>query len=65
MYMQVGDIVSLIGNNDNTYYAQVRGLLIDTYCEKSAFITWLIPTTSSPSPNERFDPSTYLIGLYI
>lgn len=28
------------------YYAQIRGLLTDQYCEKSAAITWLLPTTS-------------------
>lgn len=46
----------------DTFYAQITGLLIDSFCEKSAVITWLIPTTSSPPPNERFDPATYLIG---
>ncbi|XP_055389755.1 GATA zinc finger domain-containing protein 1 [Condylostylus longicornis] len=61
-YMQVGDIVSVMDAKDNVYYAQIRGLLVDTYCEKAAFLTWLIPTQYSPSPNERFDPSTYLIG---
>lgn len=61
-YIQVGDIVSVSDFEDNIYYAQIRGLLVDTYCEKSAFITWLIPTQSSPPPNERFEPSTYLIG---
>ncbi|CAD7089721.1 unnamed protein product [Hermetia illucens] len=61
-YLQVGDIVSLMDKKDNIYYAQIRGLLVDTYCEKSAFITWLIPTAVSPPPNERFDPATYLIG---
>lgn len=37
--------------------------MVDTFCEKSAVLTWLIPTTSSGDPNEGFDPSTYLIGL--
>lgn len=60
--MQIGDIVSLMDHKEDLYYAQIRGLLIDAYCEKSAIITWLIPTKSSPSPNERFDASTYLIG---
>lgn len=45
------------------YYAQIRSLIVDTFCEKSAVLTWLIPTTSSPDPNEEFDPSTYLVGL--
>lgn len=62
MYYQTGDIVSLVDVKDNTYYGQIRGMLVDTYCEKSAYLTWLIPTQSSPPPNEKFDPSTYLIG---
>uniref|UniRef100_A0A1L8DAI4 Putative gata zinc finger domain-containing protein 1 n=1 Tax=Nyssomyia neivai TaxID=330878 RepID=A0A1L8DAI4_9DIPT len=61
-YFQIGDIVSLIDREDNKYYAQIRGLLQDSFCEKSAVITWLIPTTDSPPPNEEFDPATYLIG---
>lgn len=28
------------------YYAQIRGLLTDQYCEKSAAVTWLLPTTA-------------------
>ncbi|XP_058816862.1 GATA zinc finger domain-containing protein 1 [Topomyia yanbarensis] len=62
IYYQLGDIVSMMDAKDNIYYAQIHGLQIDSYCEKSAYITWLIPTTSSPPPNERFDPATYLIG---
>lgn len=59
-YYQVGDIVSMIDENEDTYYAQIRGLLQDQYCEKSAVITWLLPTTSSP--RDHFDPSTYILG---
>lgn len=62
IYYQIGDIVSLMDAKDNVYYAQIHGLQIDSYCEKSAYITWLIPTTSSPPPKERFDPASYLIG---
>lgn len=62
MYMQKGDIVALVDAKDNTYYAQVRGFLTDTYLEKSAFLTWLIPSKFSPPSNDRFDPCTYLIG---
>lgn len=61
-YLQVGDIVSLVDKEDSVYYAQIRGLLIDNYCEKSAFLTWLIPTQESPDPKYGFDPATYLIG---
>lgn len=64
LYYQVGDIVSLIDVDGGTYYAQIRGLLQDQYCEKSAVLTWLIPTKNSPPPDESFDPSTYIIGIY-
>ncbi|CRL04758.1 CLUMA_CG017818, isoform A [Clunio marinus] len=60
-YYQVGDIVSLMSKGKK-YYAQIRSLIVDTFCEKSAVLTWLVPTTSSPDPNEEFDPSTYLVG---
>ncbi|XP_053952397.1 GATA zinc finger domain-containing protein 1 [Anastrepha ludens] len=61
-YLQVGDIVSLMDDKHNIYYAQIRGLLVDNYCEKSAFLTWLIPTQASPDPHDGFDPASYLIG---
>ena len=60
MYWQTGDVVSLIDVEGGVYYAQIRGFLQDQYCQKSAVITWLIPTTSSPK--DRFDPSTYVLG---
>lgn len=61
-YFQVGDIVSMIDQEGDTYYAQIRGFLTDQYCEKSACITWLLPTKHSPPPEEAFDPATYIIG---
>ncbi|KAJ8926079.1 hypothetical protein NQ315_009935 [Exocentrus adspersus] len=61
-YMQVGDIVSMRDAEGDTYYAQIKGLLTDQYCEKSAVVTWLLPTQESPPPNEEFDPATYIIG---
>ena len=45
-----------------TYYAQIRGFIQDQYCEKSAALTWLIPTTASPK--DCFDPATYIIGTF-
>lgn len=54
--------MSCSGDDKKTYYAQIHGLLVDVYNEKSAFLTWLIPTQASPPPNEKFDPSTYLVG---
>lgn len=61
-YIQIGDIVSLCNSKYDIFYAQIRGLMIDSFCERSAVITWLLPTQSSPAPNEGFDPSTYVIG---
>ncbi|CAI9735015.1 zinc finger domain-containing 1-like [Octopus vulgaris] len=61
LYYQVGDIVSLLDDDgQSVYYAQLRGLLQDQYNEKSAVISWLLPTQSSPK--NRFDPSTYILG---
>ncbi|XP_026478689.1 GATA zinc finger domain-containing protein 1 [Ctenocephalides felis] len=61
-YYQVGDIVSLRDIDGDYYYAQIRGLMMDQYCEKSAVITWLLPTQASPPPEEGFDPATYILG---
>ncbi|CAL1685688.1 unnamed protein product [Lasius platythorax] len=61
-YFQVGDIVSMQDIEGGIYYAQIRGLLTDQYCEKSAAVTWLLPTTASPPPEEGFTPETYIIG---
>ncbi|XP_063545562.1 GATA zinc finger domain-containing protein 1 [Cydia strobilella] len=61
-YMQVGDIVSMIDIDGDTYYAQIRGFMTDQYCEKSAVVTWLLPTKASPPPESGFDPATYIIG---
>lgn len=61
-YFQIGDIVSLVDEEDDVYYAQIRGLLTDQYCEKSAVVTWLLPTGDSPPPDTGFDASTYIIG---
>lgn len=60
MYYQVGDVVSLVDDDENIYYAQIRGFLQDQYYEKSAVITWLLPTKQSD--RNRFDPSTYILG---
>ncbi|XP_046543604.1 GATA zinc finger domain-containing protein 1-like [Haliotis rubra] len=60
MYFQVGDIVSLVDHDSSVYYAQIRGFMQDQYNEKSAVITWMIPTLSSP--RDRFDPCTYTLG---
>ncbi|KAM4705630.1 GATA zinc finger domain-containing protein 1 [Rhinophrynus dorsalis] len=61
LYYQTGDVVSVIDEEDGkTYFAQIRGFVQDQYCEKSAALTWLIPTLSSPQ--DHFDPATYIIG---
>lgn len=61
-YYQVGDIVSMRDVDGDLYYAQIRGMLTDQYCEKSCVVTWLIPTQASPPPEQGFDPATYIIG---
>ncbi|XP_075443484.1 GATA zinc finger domain-containing protein 1 [Ascaphus truei] len=61
VYYQTGDVVSVVDEEDGKmYYAQIRGFIQDQYCEKSAALTWLIPTASSPQ--DWFDPATYIIG---
>uniref|UniRef100_H0VVX9 GATA zinc finger domain-containing protein 1 n=1 Tax=Cavia porcellus TaxID=10141 RepID=H0VVX9_CAVPO len=61
VYYQIGDVVSVIDEQDGKpYYAQIRGFIQDQYCEKSAALTWLIPTLSSPK--DQFDPASYIIG---
>ncbi|KAJ8306819.1 hypothetical protein KUTeg_014903 [Tegillarca granosa] len=60
MYYQIGDIVSLVDEDGSVFYAQLRGFMQDQYGEKSAVISWLLPTQSSP--RDRFDPSTYILG---
>lgn len=62
VYLQVGDIVSVVDEEDGqVYYAQLRGFLTDQYCEKSAALTWLLPTQESPDDG-TFDPATYILG---
>ncbi|VTJ90269.1 Hypothetical predicted protein, partial [Marmota monax] len=61
VYYQIGDVVSVIDEQDGKpYYAQIRGFIQDQYCEKSAALTWLVPTLSSP--RDQFDPASYIIG---
>jgi len=62
-YYSKGDIVSVVNVSDgDIYYAQLRGFLTDQYSDKYGVITWLLPTTSSPPPNEGFHPATYILG---
>lgn len=49
-------------DDGHKYYAQLRGFLEDQYYQKSAVITWLIPTPSSRTSQHRFDPSLYIAG---
>lgn len=64
VYYQIGDVIKVIDEDDGKpYYAQIRGFVQDQYCEKSAALTWLIPTQASPQ--DRFDPSTYIVGKFM
>ncbi|XP_039592795.1 GATA zinc finger domain-containing protein 1 [Polypterus senegalus] len=61
VYFQIGDVIKVTDeDNGRPYYAQIRGFVQDQYCEKSAALTWLIPTNESPK--DQFDPSTYIVG---
>lgn len=56
---QVGDVVSIEDIDGSVYFAQLRGFLQDEYAQKSAVITWLIPTVPKP---KQFDPCLFLPG---
>ncbi|XP_002162602.2 GATA zinc finger domain-containing protein 1 [Hydra vulgaris] len=56
----VGDIVSTYDLEGGIFFAQLRGFLQDSYCEKYCVITWLIPKVSQP---KVFDPMLFLPGL--
>lgn len=58
---QVGDVVSIEDIDGDIYFAQIRGFLQDEFAQKSAVITWLIPTVSNPS---HFDPAIFLPGMF-
>lgn len=60
IHYQVGDIVSLMDKDGSLYFAQIRGLLQDLFCDKSAAITWLLPTQTTST--DGFDPSSYILG---
>ncbi|CAG0886571.1 unnamed protein product [Cyprideis torosa] len=61
VYWQKGDVVSVIDSEDGlTYYAMVKGLLSDQYGQKSAVLTWLIPTVEATVG--EFHPNKYILG---
>ncbi|XP_018605849.1 GATA zinc finger domain-containing protein 1 isoform X2 [Scleropages formosus] len=61
VFYKIGDVIKVIDEEDGKpYYAQIRGFVQDQYCEKSAALTWLLPTQASPK--DQFDPGTYIIG---
>lgn len=63
VYYQTGDVIRVTDEEDGKpYYAQIRGFIQDQYCEKSAALTWLIPTQDSPK--DQFDPGTYIVGKH-
>lgn len=61
-YYQTGDIVSVRDVDGGLYYAQIRGIMKDQYAEKSAVLTWLIPTKKVLFGNGMFRPSDYVLG---
>ncbi|KAL7061508.1 hypothetical protein AAHC03_01643 [Spirometra sp. Aus1] len=61
LWLHVGDIVSLDDVEGGTYYAQLRGILIDRSEDVYVVLTWLVPTTEACGTT--FDPTTYVIGM--
>lgn len=66
-YLQVGDIVALLDRADpeNLYFAQIRAFLVDDLGQKSAMITWLVPTSRQHKQIKKlkdFDPSLFVLG---
>ncbi|KAI1306503.1 GATA zinc finger domain-containing protein 1 [Halotydeus destructor] len=59
-FFQKGDIVSFLDVEGGTYFAQLTGFLQDQFCEKSATVQWLLPSTHSK--DGVFDVSTYVLG---
>ncbi|XP_022673460.1 GATA zinc finger domain-containing protein 1-like isoform X2 [Varroa jacobsoni] len=60
-YLQSGDIVSMLGDDGDIYYAQLRSFLVDQFGQLSATISWLIPSERSPADGS-FDPASFVIG---
>ncbi len=61
MLYKEGDIVSVVDINGEKYFAQLRGFLQDIHLNKSAAITWLLPTVANPT---KFDPAVFLPGIF-
>ena len=56
---EAGDIVSILDEEGQLYYALIRGFLEDQYAEKYAVLTWLLPTVPNP---KSFDPALFVLG---
>lgn len=54
-FLRIGDIVAVSDAAGDVYYAEINGLMIDENCEKSASLTWLVPTQPWKR-GDRFDP---------
>uniref|UniRef100_A0A8C8CQ50 GATA zinc finger domain-containing protein 1 n=1 Tax=Oncorhynchus tshawytscha TaxID=74940 RepID=A0A8C8CQ50_ONCTS len=60
VYYQMGDVIKVTDEDDGRpYYAQIRGFIQDQYCERSAALTWLIPTQASPKDLRLKRPLLY------
>ena len=59
-----GDIVAMRNedaSDETIYFAQIRGFLVDQYAQKTASITWLLPSSGAPEDGS-FDPAFYFLG---
>lgn len=55
--------MSMLGDDGEIYYAQLRSFLVDQFGQLSATISWLIPSERSP-PDGSFDAASFIIGLF-
>ncbi|KPI91931.1 PREDICTED: GATA zinc finger domain-containing protein 1-like [Papilio xuthus] len=62
VHMRRGAIVSMEDGRGQIHFAQIRGFLTRYQDEVSAFVTWLVPTSDSPPPEQGFHASTYVFG---
>lgn len=55
--------MSMLGDDGEIYYAQLRSFLVDQFGQLSATISWLIPSERSPTDGS-FDAASFVIGSF-
>uniref|UniRef100_A0A915HMY4 GATA zinc finger domain-containing protein 1 n=1 Tax=Romanomermis culicivorax TaxID=13658 RepID=A0A915HMY4_ROMCU len=63
--LKLDDIIRAMDETDNLYYyAQIRGLVRDGFCNRFAALTWLLPKRpfAPYESSTRFDRSHFVLG---